>query len=226
MKLNLSSVTLVCVDDIDPHGAKKVLEWCKSMVDFGDVKLLTSLPCDYPSIKIMPLRSLVAYSIFMLTRLHEYIDTPNLLIVQRDGFILNPSSWDNEWLELDYIGGLFIQEDRVGSGGFSLRSKRIMQAVSETIPYWDGTQKGADEIQSSLGFYEDGILSLGDFGRQFKIGSLEQAAKFSQAGNMNLNYYIEKPFGFHRLSQYIDFNTGQVSSSFENYEQNYELEIK
>ena len=101
-----------------------------------------------------------------------------------------------------------------------------MQAVSETIPYWDGTQKGADEIQSSLGFYEDGILSLGDFGRQFKIGSLEQAAKFSQAGNMNLNYYIEKPFGFHRTTQYIDFNTGQVSSSFENYEQNYELEIK
>lgn len=136
MKLQLPTVTCMIIDCLDVDRAIKVLEHCKSMCDFGDVKLLTSLPTDYShAVKIMPLQSLIAYSVFMLTRVHEYIDTPNVLIVQRDGWILNLQSFDPAWLELDYIGPLFVQYDKVGSGGFSLRSKKIMQEVSETVPY-------------------------------------------------------------------------------------------
>ena len=99
-----------------------------------------------------------------------------------------------------------------------------MKEISKITPEWDWSQEEADRIQNIMGYYEDGVICLS--GQNFKFAPLEEAAKFAAGGNPNLNYYIEKPFGFHRSPQYIDFNTGQVSSSFENYEQNYELEIK
>lgn len=214
MKLQLPEVTCIIIDCLNTGRAIKVLEHCKTMCDFGATKFLTSIPTDYPdAVKIKPLNSLIAYSIFMLKEVYKYIETSHLLVIQRDGWILNPQSWDESWLDLDYIGGLFMQMDRCGSGGFSLRSKKIMQDISATMPQWDGTQKGAERIQSGLNFYEDGELSLSQFGKGYKIGTMEQAANFSQAGNRNPLYFRGKPFGWHRTWQVIRFNSGIVDSS-------------
>lgn len=214
MKLDLSSVTLVCIDCINADRATRIIEHCKTKADFGEVKLLSSIENNSKHwVKIKPLTSLVMYSVFVLKDLHLYINTSHVLIVQRDGWILNPESFDLNWLQLDYIGGLFMQYDRCGSGGFSLRSKRIMQDVSKTIPDWDGTQDDADKIQSKLCYYEDGILSMSPFSKKYKIATLDQAANFSQAGNRNPKYLREKPFGWHRTWQVIDFKTGKVDSS-------------
>lgn len=214
MKLQLPTVTLVAIDCINAEKAIKVIEHCKSLCDFGDVKILTSIPIDYEHrVKIIPLNSLLAYSIFMLTRFSQYIETEHCLIVQCDGWILNPDSFDKEWLNLDYIGGLYMQYDLVGSGGFSLRSKKIMDHCSQIMPKWDGSQKDAERIQKGLSYYEDGEISLSSKFRQFNIASPEQAANFSQAGNRNPEYFREKPFGFHRTWQEIDFKTGIVNSS-------------
>lgn len=212
-KLQLPSVALICVDCINPERAVKVLDHCKSMCDFGAVKLLTNSQLEYEhKIEIPALNSLVAYSIFMLTKAHDYIETDHLLIVQRDGWILNPQSFDPEWLELDYIAPLFMQYDRCGSGGFSLRSKKIMHGIAKNLS-WDYSEEQANSLQSILGYYEDGILSLSEFSKNYKIASLEQAANFSQGGNRNPEYFREYPFGFHRTWQEIDFKTGRVDSS-------------
>ena len=225
MRLQLPSVTLLIADSVNAEGAKNVLEHCKNLCDFGAVKLLTDIEIDYEhKVTIPKLNSLVAYSIFMLTKCKDYFDTDHVLIVQRDGFILNPDSWNPAWLEYDYIAPLFVQVDKVGSGGFSLRSKSLMKRMSEITPEWDWTQSEADRIQNIMNYYEDGVISYS--GLDLKFAPLEEAAKFAVGGNTNLKYYIEKPFGFHRTTQYIDFNTGQVSPIFENYEQSYELEIK
>lgn len=214
MKLQLPSVTLMCIDCINSVRAQKVIEICKSKVDFGAVKLLTSISTDYRhTIKIMPLNSLIAYSIFMLTGVHEYIETDHVLIVQRDGWILNPEMFNYDWLDLDYIGPLFVQYDKVGSGGFSLRSKKLMKYVAEKIPVWDGSQLHAEAIQRDIGYYEDGVICLSDIARNCKIASNSHAADFAQGGNRNPKYLREKPFGFHRTWQEIDFNTGIVDSS-------------
>lgn len=213
-KLQLPNVSLICVDCLNVNLAIKVIEHCKSMVDFGDVLLLTSIPTDYKhAVKIKPLNSLVAYSIFMLKELHKYITKPQVQICQRDGWILNPQSWDDSWSFLDFIGPIYMQNDFVGSGGFSLRSKKIMEAVSKTLPEWDGTQKRADEIQRGLQFYEDGQLTLTEFSKQFKIASLEQAANYANGGNRNPKYFRDYPYGFHRTFSDINFKTGKVDSS-------------
>lgn len=206
MKLQLPTVTLICVDCVDPDRAQKVLNHCVSMADFGAVKLLT-----HP--EIPELKSLIAYSIFMLTKVHEHIDTDHVLVVQRDGWILNPESFDPAWLDLDYIGPLFVQYDKVGSGGFSLRSKRVMNYTASILPAWDGTQAGAENVQDGLSYYEDGVITLGKASKRFKIANNSQAAAFAQGGNRNPAYFRERPFGFHRTWQQIDFTTGRVDSS-------------
>lgn len=213
MKLQLPSVTLICIDCVNANRAIKVLERCKGLADFGDVKLLTHIPINYEhKIKIKPLNTLVSYSIFMLTKVHEYIDTPNLLVVQRDGWILNPESFNPAWLDLDFIGPLFIQYPKVGSGGFSLRSKRVMQETAKVVPEWDWSQKNADEIQDQMGFYEDGVICLSKrLSPDYKIASLEDACQFAQGGNREPEYYRHKPFGFHGTHQNIDHSTGFVS---------------
>lgn len=210
--IKLPSVTLVCVDCVDPVGASRVLAHCANKCDFGDVKLITDADVGFEkTIKIKPLKSLVEYSLWMLKELYKHIDTEHLLIVQRDGWILNPDSFDYEWLKLDYVSPLFIQYDHVGSGGFSLRSRKIMEYASTLIP--DYTENDIDYVQNLIGFYEDGFLSFDPRFSKFAKASIEQGAMFGQGGNRNPKYFRERPFGFHRTWQEIDFSTGRVDST-------------
>src|SRR5678816_159618 len=159
MKLQLPSVSLLCIDSVNAKGAINVLEHCKNLCDFGAVKLLTDIEIDYEhKVTIPKLNSLVAYSIFMLAKCKDYFDTDHVLIVQRDGFILNPESWNPTWLEYDYIAPLFVQVDKVGSGGFSLRSKKCMEEIAKITPEWDWSQSEADRIQNIMNYYEDGVI--------------------------------------------------------------------
>jgi hypothetical protein len=218
-KLKLPNVTLLCIDCVNVTRAINVVEKCKSVCDFGAVKLLTSIPNDYPEwVEIMPLTSLVAYSVFMLTDSYKYIDTSHVLIVQRDGWILNPNAWKDEWLNYDYVAPLFIQYDHVGSGGFSLRSRSLMESAAKSLPVWNGTQEDADRIHfQHVGLYEDGYLSFNMQSHGFKYPSNNEAALFAQGGNPNSTYYQPNPFGFHGAIQNINHETGLVSPVCSHY---------
>lgn len=213
MRLQLPTVTLMCVDGVNAERASKVIDLCTDLVDFGAVKLLTHLPVDSKHrVEIMPLKSLVAYSIWCLTEMHKHIDTDHVLIVQRDGWILNPQNWNNDWLNYDYIGPLFVQHDDVGSGGFSLRSKKIMFAAAKFIGEWDGSEDQAQALQvNKARSYEDGVLALTMRGMGFSYATKEDAAMFAQGGNRNKEYYRSNPFGFHGDKQEIDHENGIVS---------------
>ena len=89
------------------------------------------------------------YSHFVIYCLHSYIDTEFALIVQDDGWALNPDAWNDEFMDYDYVGGLthaalangvfykwyqWIGKANplvVQNGGFSLRSKSFLQAPSQ-----------------------------------------------------------------------------------------------
>lgn len=214
--IDFPSTTLLCIDCLNVDRAIKVVERCKRLCNFAAIKLLTSLPTDYEhKVEIMHLPTLVAYSIFMLKKAHEYINTKHLLIVQRDGWILNPQSWDNNWLQYDYAGALFNQYDLMGVGGFSFRSKALMESVSTKYPYWDGSESETNRIQQIVGQYEDGSIAIG-LRKQlqkegFKYMPIEEAGKFCGGGNPNPKYYHSHPFGFHGGYRAIDQVTGKFS---------------
>nr|WP_305081019.1 DUF5672 family protein [Novosphingobium sp. ERN07] len=104
-------------------------------VDFGAVKLFTDaeVTLDDDRIVVVPipaLRSSAAYSRFLLANLPDHIGTSHCLIAQWDGYVANPERWHQEFLKYDYIGASWPQFDDghdVGNGGFSMRSRRLME---------------------------------------------------------------------------------------------------
>ena len=96
-------------------------------------------------IPIPHIGSIEEYSRFMIEDFHRYVETDHALCIQSDGFVLNPEAWTDEFLEYDYVGAPWSEGsgvagpdgiDRnqvgayVGNGGFSLRSRRLIQAVA------------------------------------------------------------------------------------------------
>ena len=149
MKRLLPTVTLLGVDCVNIERLMLAADICCENFEFADVKLLTSLPAPAgtPKVEIPPINSSAEYSEFVIRHLTEYVNTPHVLIIQYDGFILNPDAWSDEFLEYDYIGapqhirqpfvewfGLpqeLLGQWVVGNGGFSLRTKRFVDACAE-----------------------------------------------------------------------------------------------
>jgi hypothetical protein len=83
--------------------------------------------CDYEIVDIPRIQSKEEYSHFIYNDLNNYIDTDFVILVQWDGFILNPQAWTDEFLDYDYVGAPWAQHNhKVGNGGFSLRSKKLL----------------------------------------------------------------------------------------------------
>lgn len=146
------------------------------------------------------------YNEFVAMKLWQFIGSDYVLLVQNDSWITDASQWTNEFLKYDFIGaGWPIPNDnttyrtsdgelvRVGNGGFSLRSRKLLRAP---------TILGLEFSDMGTGFpHEDGWLcvhkrrELENAGIRF--APLEVAVKFSrelpipELKDMNT-------FGFHK----------------------------
>lgn len=134
----LPEVTLACVDTRTPQLALQALARCTAAIRFGAVKLFTdparlaSAPAGV-SVVASRIASVAEYSEFMLRGLAAHVDTSHCLVVQWDGWVLDPDCWDPAFLHWDYIGAPWrgIAGPRaVGNGGFSLRSARLLCALA------------------------------------------------------------------------------------------------
>ncbi|MDC8003752.1 DUF5672 family protein [Aureisphaera galaxeae] len=127
--LQLDNVTLLGLDCIDIDRLIFAAEISQKKIRFKEVKLLTSLTSDYKDVvNIPPVTSIEEYSQFMIKELYKYVDTDYVLVIQHDGFVLNPESWTDDFLNYDYIGTLSIWG--MGNGGFSLRSKKLLNVLA------------------------------------------------------------------------------------------------
>ena len=136
-RLPLDQVTLCAVDTRAPALAVQSLLRSMKHLDFGRVVLFTHdwLPAVVlPGIEIIdigPIRSGAEYSNFVMRRLPSCIRTSHVLITQWDGFVIHPEAWTDEFLVHDYVGAVWpdeCEEQSVGNGGFSLRSRRFLAA--------------------------------------------------------------------------------------------------
>ncbi|MCG5238910.1 hypothetical protein MCW82_03850 [Azospirillum doebereinerae] len=133
----LSGVTLCCIDTFYHDYALVALKNCLAQCRFDDVLFLTDRDFGLPTIRsrvIDRLPTSEAYSHFVLKELHRHIETPHVLIAQWDGFVLDVRLWSEEYRAYDYIGArwtLFDDAMNVGNGGFSLRSRRLLQATAD-----------------------------------------------------------------------------------------------
>ena len=105
--LDLPGVTLCCIDTVNHALALRALRRSSAAIRFGAIRFVTDRAHDEPGIDtrvIAPLGSRDAYSQFVLKSLLAHIDTPHVLVVQWDGYVVNPDAWRPEFLEIDYIG--------------------------------------------------------------------------------------------------------------------------
>jgi hypothetical protein len=205
-KILLPTVTLAAATS--PNIIKTLWALKQSMagINFAEVILISHrkpfwLNKKIKFIKCKPINSLNAYNHFIAYELYQYIKTDFTLVVQYDGYVLRPWQWDNEFLDYDYIGapwpkGMFHTNEgvevRVGNGGFSLRSKKLLNILNElNLPFTD----------NGTGYYnEDGIIcnyyrkKLEDAG--IKYAPVEIASKFSHEIDCDDSY--PEPFGFHK----------------------------
>ena len=212
----LSNVTLVGIDCVDVERIQKALDISSKDIQFAEVKLLTSLSTDdVRKVEIPPINTVEEFSEFCIKDLHKYVDTDYVLLVQHDGFILNLESWEDEFLQYDYIGApWFIYEEFwfelfdlprelfdtlvVGNGGFSLRSKKFLEKSAEL----------ANKNIFKKYHPEDLMLCVWNRKEMEEVGikfaPADVAARFSVEGdyrdllNAKLAPY-DKQFGFHGL---------------------------
>lgn len=136
-------VTLVAVSSVALEATAAALRHSLGQIWF-DHALLLSDECP-PGLagsgiewrRIGRLESRADYSRFMLHHLADHLETEHALVVQWDGFVRDGGRWRDEFLDYDYIGAVwpqFSDDCRVGNGGFSLRSRRLIEAARE-VPF-------------------------------------------------------------------------------------------
>jgi hypothetical protein len=135
-KADLRTVSLVCVETRYPALAQYAIERCLAQATFKECVLLSpvrhALPEHIRQVTIAPIDSVEAYSAFMLRELGQYFSGEHALVIQWDSFILNGAAWRPGFLDYDYIGAPWPHRPvavAVGNGGFSLRSKRLCEAL-------------------------------------------------------------------------------------------------
>src|SRR5450631_514622 len=201
--LELPGVTLCCVDTRNHTLALRALQRSAAQIHFARSLFITDRELAAPGIDvrlIAPLTSRHAYSEFVLRSLLAHISTPHVLIVQWDGYVVNPLAWRAEFLDCDYIGATWFWHDdamRVGNGGFSLRSRKLLDALQDPRI----VLHEAEDVTICRAFRP---LLERDHGIRFASEALANAFAFEAA------YPIGTPFGFHGL-----FNFSRVVAADE-----------
>ena len=127
------------IADTDSHVlANEAVKRCMKSLKFDDVIIFSDRDdCwgNHTVHKIDKIQSVGEYNRLMTFELPKYLNTKFCLTIQFDGFVLNPSEWNNLFLYYDYIGAPWPSHNHghhnVGNGGFSLRSKKLCDLVSE-----------------------------------------------------------------------------------------------
>jgi len=210
--LNLKDVTIVSINTRDPEKSALAIEYSSRYINFGETLLLSDTKHSRINTVIIPkISSLGEYSLFCAQQLYKYINTSHVLLVQPDGFVTNPLMWTDDFLNFDYIGapwdlllshrgmhtcgmGVDINQTPiiVGNGGFSLRTKKILEEASK-LPYPNPEFVPEDNffcILKRKELKEKGI----------KFADVKTAKRFSFECPIDLNeknITIDAHFGFH-----------------------------
>lgn len=207
-KIYLNNVTLLGIDCVNIERLQKAIDISQKDIEFADVKLLSSIGNNDPRwVEIDHIGSIEAFSEFCIKDLTNYVDTDYVLLVQHDGFILNPQSWSDTFLDYDYVGAPWFIEDEfwfeefkiprilkgqhiIGNGGFNLRSKKFLEISSQL----------ANQNKFSKYHPEDLVLCVFDKKlldeKGIKFAPYEVAKNFSIEGQ---DEAYESQFGFHGL---------------------------
>jgi hypothetical protein len=191
---SLNNITLVALTGIGWRNIETVtaLEHSQKGIEFGAVKY----------IQLGEVKDVDSWSKAIIYELPKYIETDFCLLIHENGFVVNPESWNPEWLNYDFIGSPWPlpQDDfsyrdeegdivRVGNS-VSLRSKKLLDLIATR------------EWKSYFGYFnEDGFITCHHRkwleSKGCKFAPLEVAKWFGRELEIPENQDVDKPFVFH-----------------------------
>lgn len=133
---NMPEISLIIVDNLQHDLAKFSIEKTIQHIDPKEIIIFSDRNF-YEGSKFVNIKkniSIFDYSEIILKHLWLYLETDYALIIQWDGMATDRMLWSDEYLNYDYIGAPWDGNDqyRVGNGGFSLRSKKLIDALRDT----------------------------------------------------------------------------------------------
>lgn len=217
--ITLENVTIVSVNGRDPQNSLAAIAHSSRHLHFAEQLLVTNRECSMVGVRtvVVPgLSSISEYNEFVVKELHRHIRTSHCLIVQPDGFVVTPRLWTDFFLRYDYIGapwnmvcswealakcGMSSRQGihvLVGNGGFSLRSKRFLEATASFD--YDGSGL-AEDCFVALKIRSD-LESMG-----MRYAPVDLARQFSLETYIDNGSILGQHFGFHgkfpHFSQYL-----------------------
>ena len=223
--IELPQVTLFAFDNT-PKIEETIRAMYTSMqcIKFGAVKLVTSkkqiekytsqfepdgITLEEP---VMEVNNYNDYNYYWIYKVGEHIQTSHCLLIQSDGFVLFPDKWDNSWLDYDYIGAPwpivkdsyidpFGNHHQVGNGGFSLRSKKLLEVPTRVDVPWETNNSDFYRMPPGVvNYHEDGNICVHNrhiYEKEgCKFAPIDVAVRFSQENRIPECEGIT-PFGFH-----------------------------
>ena len=209
-KLKLPNISLLAIahkKDVDQTQISMKIS--SENIDFGAIKLLTSAEpkIKYPDIEYVPIKpmNLEEFNKTMIEDLHKHFETTHCLFVQADSFVVNYKLWKDEFLKYDYIGApwsdelvinenlvLNVKKNPVGNGGFSLRSRKLLQTTAK-IDYDSLKFPLKSEDVVVCHYLYDKMIEEG-----IKFSPPKLASQFSIENVNNLyGQNLDSVFGFH-----------------------------
>lgn len=206
--LDLSNVTLVTIDSVADHYSKsnirlatisRIIPKLTEQIKFGDVLCINPFGKnkDILDESFNPLweidftntgKNIAWYSNFIIRKLPHLIKTEWYLIIQWDGFPINPDKWLDEFFQYPFLGG----GHSVYNGGFSLRNTETMRKISEINETF--------EVGAEDGFYscflDNEWMAHKKTPFKLKWGNEDIVKHFC---HWNSKYNMSNAFGWHRM---------------------------
>jgi hypothetical protein len=166
--VDLSNIDLIIIEGSDNQSnvelAQKTLLVSSKHINFASIKLIAPISpiILHPSVQYQNIKRLSwqEYNWFVTFGLKNFVSSDFCILTQTDGFITNPSAWNIDFLNYDYIGACwrwndsnhFPQSEKnqtpyeesnfVGNGGFTLRSKKFLEETAKLPMYESGPEDG------------------------------------------------------------------------------------
>lgn len=136
MPVEIPRTTLCCIDCSTHELAARALRLSLAQCSFEQALFLTDRPMQVDGVTVRTIPKISSgtdYSVFVLTELARHITTEFVLLIQWDGYVLSGAAWKPEFQNYDYIGARWthVPGAGVGNGGFSLRSRRLLEATTD-----------------------------------------------------------------------------------------------
>jgi hypothetical protein len=148
--LKLPDVTLATVEIRNHELANLAVRECLAHADFGEVLVVTDDPKQFPGLPCLRVErwdTALDWARCLWFKVPEAIRTSHMLFMQWDSWIIDPAMWTDRFLRYDYIGAPWWHpEMNVGNGGFSLRSRRLIDYIAANADWYPTAAIGEDDV--------------------------------------------------------------------------------